>query len=116
MFCASDHPYHSFFTKDTEGKTITVDPAFLQEVMYVNENNVPEKDIHDLSHQWLEIRMADIDCVLDSVEEPYPVSLFAPPLAYALGTSTVDATACIETVNEMVLEYMNCYLMGSGES
>ena len=83
--------------------------------MYVNENNVPEKDIHDLSHQWLEIRMADIDCVLDSVEEPYPVPLFAPPLAYALGTSTVDATACIETVNEMVLEYMNYYLAGSVE-
>lgn len=237
-----DHPYHSFFTEDTDGKLITVDPAFLQEVMYVNENNVPEKDIHDLSHQWLEIRTADIDCVLDSVEEakqsgtvndawfladeaeketiesvlvmadvdkiglmghslggaasvsvgryrddvdavidldgtmlgeqigfadgkyqyveePYPVPLFAldseshyyegqkygnlyvnhyvlenaldakheyiqgaahmnftdlplfaPPLASKLGTGTVDATECIETMNAMVLEYMNCYL------
>lgn len=242
-----DHPYHSFFTEDTDGKLITVNPAFLQEVMYVNENNVPEKDIHDLSHQWLEIRTADIDCVLDSVEEakqsgiinetwfieneeeksaiesvlamadvdkiglmghslggaasvsvgryrddvdavidldgtmlgeqlgfedgkyqyeeePYPVPLFAldseshyeqgqkygtlyvnqyvlehaldakhefiagaahmnftdlplfaPPLAAMLGTGTVDATECIEAVNEMVLEYMNCYLMGSAE-
>ncbi|MCI5828454.1 MAG: hypothetical protein MR020_09570 [Lachnospiraceae bacterium] len=63
-----DHPYHSFFTEDTGGKLITVDPTFLQEVMYVNKNNVPEKDIHDLSHKWLAIRTADIDCVLDSVE------------------------------------------------
>ena len=242
-----DHPYHSFFTEDTDGKLITVDPAFLQEVMYVNENNVPEKDIHDLSHKWLAIRTADIDCVLDSVEEakqsgtvndawfieneeeksaiesilamadvdkiglmghslggaasvsvgryrddvdavidldgtmlgeqigyedgkyqymeePYPVPifaldseihyyegqkygnlyvnhyvlehavdakheyipgtahmnftdlpLFAPPLASMLGTGTVDATECIETMNAMVLEYMNCYLAGSDE-
>lgn len=242
-----DHPYHSFFTEDTDGKLITVDPAFLQEVMYVNENNVPEKDIHALSHQWLEIRTADIDCVLDSVEEakqsgtvndawfienedeksaiesvlamadvekiglmghslggaasvsvgryrddvdavidldgtmlgeqinfadgkyqyveePYPIPvfaldseshysqcqeygsqyvnqyvlehaldakheyipgaahmnftdlpLFAPPLAAMLGTGTVDATECIETMNEMVLEYMNYYLAGSVE-
>ncbi|MBO5154266.1 MAG: dienelactone hydrolase family protein [Eubacterium sp.] len=238
-----DHPYHSFFTEDTDGKLITVDPAFLQEVMYVNENNTPETDIHDLSHKWLEIRTADISCVLDSVEEakqsgtvndawfieneeeksaiesvlamadvdkiglmghslggaasvsvgryrddvdavidldgtmlgeqigyadgkyqyeeePYPVPLFAldseshyyyegqkygnlyvnhyvlehavdakhefiagaahmnftdlplfaPPLASMLGTGTVDATECIETMNAMVLEYMNCYL------
>ena len=242
-----DHPYHSFFTEDTDGKLITVDPAFFQEAMYVNDNNVPEKDIHDLSHKWMALRTADIDCVLDSVEaaklsgtvndawfieneeeksaiesmlamadvekiglmghslggaasvsvgryrddvdavidldgtmlgeqidfadgkyqyeeEPYPVPLFAldseshyeqgqkygtlyvnqyvlehaldakheyiagaahmnftdlplfaPPLAAALGTGTVDATECIETVNAMVLEYMNCYLMGSGE-
>ena len=138
-------------------------PAFLQEVMYVNENNVPEKDIHDLSHKWLALRTADIECVLDSVEEAKQngavndawfieseteksaiesvlamadvekiglmghslggaahmnftdLPLFAPPLASALGTGTVDATACIETMNAMVLEYMNCYLAGSGE-
>lgn len=41
--------------------------------------------------------------------------LFAPPLASALGTGTVDATECIEAVNAMVLEYMNCYLTGSGK-
>ena len=242
-----DHPYHSFFTEDTDGKLITVDPAFFQEAMYVNDNNVPEKDIHDLAHKWLALRTADIDCVLDSVEaakqngtvndawfieseeeksaiesvlamadvekiglmghslggaasvsvgryrddvdavidldgtmlgeqlgfedgkyqyeeEPYPVPLFAldseshyeqgqkygtlyvnqyvlehamdakheyiagaahmnftdlplfaPPLAAALGTGTVDATECIEAVNEMVLEYMNCYLAGAGK-
>ena len=242
-----DHPYHSFFTEDTDGKLITVDPAFFQEAMYVNDNNVPEKDIHDLAHKWLALRTADIDCVLDSVEaakqsgtvndawfieneeeksaiesvlamadvekiglmghslggaasvsvgryrddvdavidldgtmlgeqigfedgkyqyeeEPYPVPLFAldseshyeqgqkygtlyvnqyvlehaldakheyiagaahmnftdlplfaPPLASALGTGTVDATECMEAVNAMVLEYMNCYLTGSGK-
>ena len=242
-----DHPYHSFFTEDTTGKLITVDPSFLQEVMYVNENNTPETDINDLSHKWLELRKADINCVLDSlekakqsgvvddawfitneedkstiahilnianvekiglmghslggaasvtlgrerddvdavidldgtmlgeqiafvdgqyryVEEPYPVPvfaldseihyeqgqeygnlyvnhyvlehaldskhgyiagtahmnftdlpLFAPPLAAMLGTGTVDATECVESMNAMVLEFMNHYLMESGE-
>lgn len=239
-----DHPYHSFFTEDTEGNLITVDPTFLQEVMYINENTTPEEEINELSHKWLEIRLADINYVLDSVEmakqsaciddtwfvegeedrevienilamadvdkiglmghslggaasvtvgrcredidavidldgtmlgeqvsyengeyqyveEPYPVPifamdseshyyegqeygvlyvnnyvlqnavdarhefiagaahmnftdlpLFAPPLASLLGTGTVDATECIEAMNEMVLEYMNCYLKG----
>lgn len=64
-----DHPYHSFFTKDTEGKTITVNPEFLQEVMYINKGNVPEEEIIELSHQWLEIRVDDIAFVLDSVKE-----------------------------------------------
>lgn len=27
-----DHPYHSFFTKDTDGKTILADKGFLEEV------------------------------------------------------------------------------------
>ena len=39
-----DHPYHSFFTEDTEGNLITVNPDFLQEVMLVNEENVTEDE------------------------------------------------------------------------
>ena len=41
--------------------------------------------------------------------------LFAPPLAAMLGTGTVDATECVESMNAMVLEFMNHYLMESGE-
>lgn len=64
-----DHPYHSFFTKDTEGKTITVNPEFMQEVMYINEDGTSEEEIIELSHQWLDIRVADMSFVLDSVKE-----------------------------------------------
>ena len=63
-----DHPYHSFFTKDTSGKTIIVNPQFLQEVMYINEMGTPEQEIIELSHGWLDIRTADINFVLDSVK------------------------------------------------
>lgn len=63
-----DHPYHSFFTQDTDGKLITVNPAFLQEVMYINENTTSEEEINDLSHSWLKIRTDDMNYVLDSLE------------------------------------------------
>ena len=64
-----DHPYHSFFTKDTSGKTIIVNPQFMQEVMYINELGTPEQEIIELSHGWLDIRTADMNFVLDSVKE-----------------------------------------------
>lgn len=242
-----DHPYHSFFTEDIEGKLITVNPNFLQEVMIVNEEDTAEEEILELSHKWLEIRTADINFVLDSVEiaktegcdsdvwfiepeemeneivkvlaatdvdkvglmghslggaasvtigreregidavidldgtmlgeklsyengeyqfyeEPYPVPLlaidneehykegnvagklyvntevlenavdsrhtyfvgsghmnftdlplFSPVLASLLGTGTIDETKCVETMNEIVLDYFEFYLKGKGE-
>lgn len=64
-----DHPYHSFFTKDTDGKTILVNPQFMQEVMYINEMETPEQEIIELSHNWLDIRTADMNFVLDSVKK-----------------------------------------------
>ena len=63
-----DHPYHYFFTTDTEGKTITVNPNFLQQVMYINEDTAPEEEIFALSSKWLTIRTADMNFVLDTVK------------------------------------------------
>ena len=63
-----DHPYHSFFTKDTAGKTITVNPQFIQEVMYINEMGTPEQEIIELAHGWLEIRTGDMNFAIDSVK------------------------------------------------
>ncbi len=64
-----DHPYHSFFTKDTAGKTITVNPEFLQQVMYLNENGTSEDEIIALSHEWLDLRLGDMSFALDSVKQ-----------------------------------------------
>ena len=242
-----DHPYHSFFTNDTNGEVITVNPQFLQEVMYVNEDSTPEAEINELSHKWLAIRLDDLSYAIDSIkeakaentlssnwfmtekngendllkvlfmtdiekigvmghslggaasvtlgrerddidavidldgtmlgeqisfengeyqynDEPYPVPilaidteyhyteaqnygnlyvnnevlsnavdarhtyfknsghmnftdlpLFAPALAEMLGIGEIDATECIKTTNEIVLEYMNHYLKGEGD-
>ncbi len=64
-----DHPYHSFFTEDTAGQLITVNPEFLQEVMYINQEDVPEEEIFSLSQNWLKIRIGDMNFVLDSVKD-----------------------------------------------
>lgn len=64
-----DHPYHSFFTKDTAGKTITVNPEFLKQVMYINETGTSEDEIITLTHEWLELRLGDMDFALDSVKQ-----------------------------------------------
>ena len=242
-----DHPHHSFFTEDKEGKLVTVNPNFIQEVMFVNEESTTEEEILELSHKWLKIRTEDMNFVLDSVEavkgegsfstewfiesedidkeiikvltmtdanriglmghslggaasvtvgrerddidavinldgtmlgeqlsyengkyqyydEAYPIPLlsidnelhyqegamvdtlyvnnvvlenavdskhtyfigsghmnytdlplFSPVLASLLGTGTVDETQCIKAMNEIVLQYFNCYLKGEGE-
>lgn len=241
-----DHPYHSFFTEDTDGKLITVNPEFLNEIMYINEDTTPEEEIYALSSKWLTIREDDINFVLDTMEtasdqkalskdwflgkteetkivnilnsmdcskiglmghslggaavvsigrerddisavvdldgtmlgeqigfengayimeeDPYPIAilsidneehhiqgeqsgsyyvnnvildnaldghntyfagsghmnftdlpLFAPPLANMLGTGTIDVDDCIETMNQIILDYMNHYLKGEGE-
>lgn len=64
-----DHPYHSFYTNDTSGKLITVNPGFINDVMYVNEATTPEEEIFALSSTWLALRTADINFVLDSMKE-----------------------------------------------
>ena len=58
-----DHPYHSFFTKDTAGRTILVDRGFLDEVQKVDTESVSESETLDISSKWLSIRMADMGLV-----------------------------------------------------
>lgn len=38
--------------------------------------------------------------------------LFSPTLAKMLGVGTVDSRYCIETTNNIILKYFNCYLKG----
>lgn len=64
-----DHPYHSFFTKDSDGKLITVNPEFLNEVMRVDSDEAAPEEVMELSHKWLDIRTADMGFVLDSLED-----------------------------------------------
>ena len=65
-----DHPYHSFFTHDTDGKLITVDPEFFQTALYVggNDNEMSEEDVWEITSKWMEIREADMNFVIDELE------------------------------------------------
>lgn len=65
-----DHPYHSFFTKNTAGETITVNPEFIQDVMRVSETDTySNEETYRLSKAWIALRTEDICFVLDSIKE-----------------------------------------------
>lgn len=74
-----EHPYHSFFTKDTDGKTILVNMNFMNEVSYINLSSTPEDEIYALSTKWIDLRKADMNFALNTVKEA------------AAGTSLSDA-------------------------
>ncbi|MCR4598654.1 MAG: hypothetical protein K5678_06450 [Acetatifactor sp.] len=62
-----DHPYHSFFTKDTDGKTILVDMEFIQTALVVGnaeDGEIPEEEIFETTRAWMNLRMADMRFVI----------------------------------------------------
>lgn len=63
-----DHPYHSFFCTDTDGKTIIVDMKFMNDVMYINSGNATEQEIAQISTSWIKLRTDDISFVLDTLK------------------------------------------------
>ena len=63
-----DHPYHSFFTKDTNGKTITVDPDFINSVMNANGYE-DEEQIYEESVKWMTLRVNDMNFALDELKK-----------------------------------------------
>ena len=65
-----DHPYHSFFTRDSSGKLITVDPQFIQTAMIVggNENPYSEEETFEITNEWIKLRIDDESFVLDTLE------------------------------------------------
>lgn len=65
---ATEHPYHSMFTEDTSGKTITVSPEFINGIALVNTDGTSEETIFELSSKWLKLRCDDINFVIDSVK------------------------------------------------
>ncbi len=64
---ALDHPHHSFFTKDTVGKLITVDQKFIEDVVGVNEE-ASNEFIYSVSKDWLKLRVDDENFVLDTIK------------------------------------------------
>ena len=63
-----EHPYHSFFTKDTNGKTITVDPEFINSVMNAN-GDAAEEQIYEESVKWMKLRVNDMNFALDELKK-----------------------------------------------
>ncbi|MBP5553543.1 MAG: hypothetical protein J6X94_01585 [Lachnospiraceae bacterium] len=60
-----EHPYHSLFTKDTNGKIITVDPEFFNNAMDAGSRS--EAEVYELTSEWMDIREADMNFALDTI-------------------------------------------------
>lgn len=89
-----EHPYHSLFTKDTNGKTIIADSSFLNDVMGVNSEDVSEEKIFELSSQWMKLRTDDVNFVIDSVKSAAGGNTL-PESWYTDGGENADITAAL---------------------
>lgn len=67
VVCSIDHPYYSFFTIDTNGHRTIIDNAFLQEYMNVSNGKYDGATNFKLEHEWMNLRIADINFVLDTI-------------------------------------------------
>lgn len=63
-----EHPYHSFFTGDTSGKTVIVSQTFIQEIQNANMMEAAEQEIYELSQKWIRIRSLDANFAVDAVK------------------------------------------------
>lgn len=67
-----DHPYHSFFTKDSSGKTITVNPEFIQTALAIGgdtDSGLSAEETWNVTSEWIKLRMDDMNFVLDTLKE-----------------------------------------------
>jgi len=67
VVCSIDHPYHSLFTVDAEGHRTMVDRSFLQAVIDLNGGKYDEGTGFKLQQEWMNLRIADINFVLDTI-------------------------------------------------
>lgn len=64
VVCSIDHPYQSFYSTNSQGKTTLIDRGYLSE--YAQTGDDLEENVR-LLLKWLELRVADTNFVLDTV-------------------------------------------------
>ncbi|MDD6490912.1 MAG: dienelactone hydrolase family protein [Firmicutes bacterium] len=120
------HPYHAMYVKDVNGKTTYVDMDYLKGVLENNGTYDPETErgIYERSIQWMELRVADENFVLDTIldkaknskEAPFmlidaeKIGLFGHSMGGAcsvqLGRERDDIDAVIDLEGTMLGEYV----------
>ena len=63
-----EHPYHSIYTHDTDGKTIIADRDFINETMTTGSSDGSEAEVFELTVKWMEVRLADMNFAIDSLK------------------------------------------------
>jgi Ca2+/Na+ antiporter len=67
VICSIDHPYHSLFTLDANGRRTMVDRSYLQQYLNLANGKYDAATNYKLEHEWMALRIADIDFVLDTI-------------------------------------------------
>ncbi len=67
VVCSIDHPYHALYTMDSERHLVRSDRSFMQEVIDANNGKYDEATIFALQQKWMQLRVADIEFVLDTL-------------------------------------------------
>lgn len=69
VVAALDHPHHAFFTRDTAGKMVLVDPGFFRTAMGANgdPNDNAEANLA-VFREWMELRTADMNFTVDTLK------------------------------------------------
>lgn len=121
------HTYQSMFLENTSGKVFTVSPEFMNQVYTGNGTRDPEveKIVYENSKEWMTIRTADENFVLDTIlsmekvgeKAPFDlinsekIGLFGHSMggatAVALGRLRDDIDAVIDLEGTMLGEYVD---------
>ncbi len=64
-----EHPYHSLFTTDSDGKMILVSQDFLQDITDLSAGAEPQK-MDEISAKIMSLRLADAQSAVDAVKAP----------------------------------------------
>ena len=64
-----EHPYHSIFTHDSEGKTVIADRDFLNDSMTIGSSDRTEAEVFEVTSKWMELRTADMNFAIDSLKD-----------------------------------------------
>lgn len=119
------HPYHAMFVEDVNGKRTFVDMDFMQRVYADNgaDDAEAERRVYEFSLEWMELRTADMNFVLDTILEKAEteeglfalvdaerIGLFGHSMggatAVGLGRERSDIDAVIDLEGTMAGEYV----------
>lgn len=64
-----EHPYHSIFSHDSDGKTVIADRQFLNDALTIGSSDVSEAEVFEVTSQWMALRTADMIFAIDSLKE-----------------------------------------------
>ena len=65
VVCSIDHSYHSFYARHADGSGTLVNMDFLNDAVNITNGSYDARMSYDKTHEWLALRAADMNYVLD---------------------------------------------------